>query len=764
MRKGCYGVWVSLIVLVSATRLGEAFLLVGSRSRFTPSWQQRPQQHDPASLPDTGPAAINTAALPPIASRTTISPLSAVPADASTEQQLPSFPRLGNAEAEEVQGEAGGAAQPPPAKKDSTRRGTSADGTPLAFRPPTTEDLHKLGMSSWVARRGLAVALVALDGAGQETKGAGEIIFGAPLAGAVVEAMDGVGGSSVATRVCLLRHRREDGVSEAVDHALLDETINKFLNDGARINQLRVEAEDSLQSIDFYARHGFIPFTEELQSPSEGRVLLAGDRGAALSAIKDMMESGECPGAVVMNLMARLLHDAGNLDGAVNAYLKALEMDPARSEVFRGLGGAYQSQGQHQMAFASYQQAINLAPSDLLAYLKLGLLYEDLAVGKYEEAGDHAIRCFEYYLQHSGSEDTDVLTRLGNLHMLRLDPSSAVETYQRALAVDKSLSNVWFNLANAHLKLGEEREAARCLEQKLKLDPDAEAGVSARYLLASLEADPGRLTKEDQLAYARELFDYYAPKYDDHMRKKLLYTGPRLLRKNMKEVYNATFQSLPDEIQSAHNGDVLSYLNGSLNILDLGCGTGLIGSWFKDYARKLVGVDVSPTMLDMATKKGCYHELRRGDVRTYLAASDEQQFDLVVAAETLQYLGPLEDVVADTFKVLKPGGYFSFTVDRRRSGDEKDENDEKDEEDRDREEEGWGEADGERKEQGDAGVGGYALKTDGTYAYARSYLEGLARVNGYEIAILKRHSTMVQRGEAAPGYMGVFRRPTLAEE
>lgn len=53
-------------------------------------------------------------------------------------------------------------------------------------------------------------------------------------------------------------------------------------------------------------------------------------------------------------------------------------MDPSRSEVFRGLGGAYQSEGQHQMAFASYQQAINLCPTDLLAYLKLGLLYEQL--------------------------------------------------------------------------------------------------------------------------------------------------------------------------------------------------------------------------------------------------------------------------------------------------------------------------------------------------------------------------------------------------
>lgn len=33
-----------------------------------------------------------------------------------------------------------------------------------------------------------------------------------------------------------------------------------------------------------------------------------------------------------------------------------------------------------------------------------------------------------------------------------------------------------------------------------------------------------------QLAYVRELFDYYAPSYDDHMRKKLLYTAPRILR------------------------------------------------------------------------------------------------------------------------------------------------------------------------------------------------------------------------------------------
>lgn len=61
-------------------------------------------------------------------------------------------------------------------------------------------------------------------------------------------------------------------------------------------------------------------------------MLLAGDRGTALSAIKERMVApvegggGGAVGAVVMNLTARLLHDAGNLAGAADAYLKALEV------------------------------------------------------------------------------------------------------------------------------------------------------------------------------------------------------------------------------------------------------------------------------------------------------------------------------------------------------------------------------------------------------------------------------------------------------
>lgn len=104
-----------------------------------------------------------------------------------------------------------------------------------------------------------------------------------------------------------------------------------------------MEADDSPQSVDFYARHGFVRSTTDGASP-EGRVLLAGDRDAALTALRSKAMSvpttgdggGEAKGAadaVAMNLMARLLHDAGDLAGAVDAYLKALEVQQYANEI-----------------------------------------------------------------------------------------------------------------------------------------------------------------------------------------------------------------------------------------------------------------------------------------------------------------------------------------------------------------------------------------------------------------------------------------------
>ena len=88
-----------------------------------------------------------------------------------------------------------------------------------------------------------------------------------------------------------------------------------------------------------------------------------------------------------------------------------------------------------------------------------------------------------------------------------------------------------------------------------------------------------------------------------------------------------------------------SFMNKTLDILDVGCGTGGAGAWLKDYARSLVGVDVSDNMVELARKKMLYQELHVQPLNTYLETCT-QTFDLVVAADVFSYVGKLEE----TFK------------------------------------------------------------------------------------------------------------------
>lgn len=133
--------------------------------------------------------------------------------------------------------------------------------------------------------------------------------------------------------------------------------------------QLRVEADDSPQSAQFYARHGFVSATEV--SP-EGRLLLAGDRNAALAAIQESLREGGGEGqggvgAVTMNLMARLLHDVGNLQGAVDAYLKALEVrEPA---VVRSTAVSYDKQSYGVIVLGWLTSAFAAEPSIRRSYV-----------------------------------------------------------------------------------------------------------------------------------------------------------------------------------------------------------------------------------------------------------------------------------------------------------------------------------------------------------------------------------------------------------
>jgi predicted TPR repeat methyltransferase len=214
---------------------------------------------------------------------------------------------------------------------------------------------------------------------------------------------------------------------------------------------------------------------------------------------------------------------------------------------------------------------------------------------------------------------------------------AAIGEYQRALRLDPDLDGAHIGLGSAWLDAGEAEKALDAwrglreenwplLTQKVA---DAEAALSEP------RSDP---------RYVRHLFDQFAPDYDARMIAHLHYRAPAILREL---------------------GELLGLGAGAPHaILDLGCGTGLMGVAAREWASRLDGVDLSPAMTHKARERGIYDELAITDITDWLAAC-KRRYGLVFAADTLVYLGELSTAFAGVVRLLSPGGHFLFTVETK---------------------------------------------------------------------------------------------------
>ena len=104
----------------------------------------------------------------------------------------------------------------------------------------------------------------------------------------------------------------------------------------------------------------------------------------------------------------------------------------------------------------------------------------------------------------------------------------------------------------------------------------------------------------------------------------------------------------------------------SLNVLDLGCGTGALASVLEKYSLpegNLIGVDVSSVSLDVAFEEGGYTDLQETDLISFCKAkANAKQYDLIVCMNVLSYFSDLAPVFKAVKAALKPDGFFVFSV------------------------------------------------------------------------------------------------------
>lgn len=98
------------------------------------------------------------------------------------------------------------------------------------------------------------------------------------------------------------------------------------------------------------------------------------------------------------------------------------------------------------------------------------------------------------------------------------------------------------------------------------------------------------------------------------------------------------------------------------NILDAGCGTGLVGEILQtfDYKR-MDALDYSKEMLDLAEEKGIYNACIHADLNAPLDIKDNT-YDAIICVGTFTYghVGP--EAFTELIRVTKPGGVICFTI------------------------------------------------------------------------------------------------------
>lgn len=100
-----------------------------------------------------------------------------------------------------------------------------------------------------------------------------------------------------------------------------------------------------------------------------------------------------------------------------------------------------------------------------------------------------------------------------------------------------------------------------------------------------------------------------------------------------------------------------------LDILDLGCGRGAMGSQLKPLANFITGVDLSEKAIKRASREGIYDSIKHGDAVSVMKAMLPNSFDLVVAADMVPYFGDLGDLFRAIATVTRPGGLVAFNAD-----------------------------------------------------------------------------------------------------
>ncbi|MDP4000424.1 MAG: class I SAM-dependent methyltransferase [bacterium] len=133
---------------------------------------------------------------------------------------------------------------------------------------------------------------------------------------------------------------------------------------------------------------------------------------------------------------------------------------------------------------------------------------------------------------------------------------------------------------------------------------------------------------------------------------------------SISAAYAETFSEPSDHID-----DFLGLIPKGGKVLDAGCGPGVDSAYMSAEGFRVIGVELSPQMLELAREKSPDAEFQLTDIREI--GFDGETFDGVLASYSLIHL-PKKDVpgiIGNFFRILKSGGAVCIGIQEGKSAE-----------------------------------------------------------------------------------------------
>lgn len=335
---------------------------------------------------------------------------------------------------------------------------------------------------------------------------------------------------------------------------------------------------------------------------------------------------------------------ADKLNIAIELLKKAIDDDKSNYKALYNLAFCYFNIDDTKLGVDYLKQTLEINPNHTQSHFTLSQYYQ--SINNTEQAEKHIKKATE----SDSINKAEAEYNYGVLEQQKQNYEQALSHYYKCIEINNQHFAAHYNIASVNQSLGNINKAIEYYEKALKINPK---DINSQYLLASLSQN-NDFTNNNQASSSKEivipskspapyiesLFDSYADDFEFDLKNNLNYKTPELLYKYYTETIN----------------------NKNIKILDLGCGTGLVGDKFKNISAHLTGVDLSQNMLNQSEQKKIYDNLIKSEIIDYLKLKKSIKYDLIVLADVLVYFGDLKEVLKLCLDNLSIKGNIIFST------------------------------------------------------------------------------------------------------